>query len=63
MMFLGWKSAQKHLRQVSIEETVTAVAEAIHLGRSIQVWDLKICKAQTVVGVGRATLFVAEKKI
>jgi 1,4-dihydroxy-2-naphthoyl-CoA hydrolase len=59
----GLEMNANHLKQVSMGETVTATAEAVHLGRSTQVWDVKIKKGETLVCVGRATLFVAEKKV
>lgn len=51
-----------HLKQVSIGETITACASPVHLGRSTQVWNVEIVKAGALVCVGRATLFVAQRK-
>jgi 1,4-dihydroxy-2-naphthoyl-CoA hydrolase len=50
-----------HLKQVLIGETVTGTASPIHLGRSTQVWEVKIKSSEKLVCIGRATLFVADK--
>lgn len=51
-----------HLKQVSLGETISGCATPIHLGRSTQVWEVRILKGDILICVGRATLFVAQRK-
>jgi 1,4-dihydroxy-2-naphthoyl-CoA hydrolase len=51
-----------HILQVPIGETVTAVAEPDHVGRTTQIWQVRITNSKNkLVCVGRITLFVAER--
>ncbi len=51
-----------HLGQVPIGETITATATADHIGRTTQIWQVRIQNSkQKLVCVGRITLFVAAR--
>jgi 1,4-dihydroxy-2-naphthoyl-CoA hydrolase len=50
-----------HLGQVPMGETITAVASPDHVGRTTQIWQVRIHNSkQKLICVGRITLFVAE---
>ena len=51
-----------HLKQVAMGDTIQGTASPIHLGRSTQVWEVKIARSDELICIGRITLFVADRK-
>jgi 1,4-dihydroxy-2-naphthoyl-CoA hydrolase len=51
-----------HVSQVPIGETIIGTATADHLGRTTQIWQVRILNSkQKLVCVGRITLFIAPR--
>ena len=51
-----------HVAQVPIGETITATAEPDHVGRTTQIWQVRIKNSKDkLVCIGRITLFVTER--
>jgi 1,4-dihydroxy-2-naphthoyl-CoA hydrolase len=51
-----------HVSQVPIGETITGTATPDHLGRTTQIWQVRILNSkQKLVCVGRITLFIAPR--
>ncbi len=60
-MVVGLEINANHLRAVRAG-LVTGVAKPLHLGRSTQVWEIRICdEADTLVCVSRLTLAVVKR--
>ncbi len=61
-MCVGLELNINHLRQVRIGK-VTGVAKPLHLGKTTQVWEIKIYNEERVlVAISRLTMAVIEKK-
>ncbi len=59
---VGLEINANHLRSVR-EGTVTGTAKAIHLGRTTQVWEVKIHnEAQQLCCISRITMAILDKK-
>jgi 1,4-dihydroxy-2-naphthoyl-CoA hydrolase len=51
-----------HLAQVAMGETITAKATADHIGRTTQIWQVRIQNSnEKLVCVGRITIFVSDR--
>ena len=59
----GIEVSANHISQVPLGESIIATAEPDHVGRTTQVWQVRIKNSKDkLVCVGRITLFVAQRK-
>ena len=59
---VGLSINASHIRQAKLGETVTGTATAIHLGRTTQVWSIKIINAQgQLICESRLTMMVCTR--
>ena len=58
---VGLEINVNHIRMVK-SGIITAVAKPLHLGKTTQIWDIKIHQETKLVAVSRLTLSVIEKK-
>jgi len=60
-MCVGLEINANHIKKVT-EGVVEGKASSIHIGRSTQIWDIRITKEESNICVSRLTLAVIEKK-
>ena len=58
---VGLEVNANHIKKVN-DGVVEGRAEAIHIGKTTQIWDIRITKEQKDICVSRLTLAVIEKK-
>ena len=58
----GLEINANHIKTVMMGDTIQAIASPVHLGRSTQIWNVKITRKTDLIGIGRVTLFVAERR-
>ena len=59
----GLEMNANHVKTVAMGDTIQGIASPIHLGRSTQIWEVKITRKEDLICIGRITLFVAQKSI
>lgn len=58
---LGIEVNANHVRQVKIGQTILATASPEHIGRTTQIWNVKITSEGKLVCTGRITLMTVPK--
>lgn len=62
LIAVGLNIDVSHVRQVKVGSTVEAVAKPLHLGRTTQVWEIKVYESERLAAAGRLTIAVIRKR-
>ena len=61
LLCVGLEINANHIKQVT-DGIVKGKASVVHIGRTTQIWDIKITKNEKIICISRLTLAVIEKK-